>query len=108
MENGPAFLAKIYLLENPYLSTLVIFTAVIVASSVGLYISERNDRELDDGGIESSLINSFWDSAWLCVVTASTVGYGDMVPLTHIGKFIAFFVAIIGSFLIALVVLAVT
>mgnify|MGYP003385400078 CR=1 FL=1 len=45
-----------------------------------------------------SIINSFW---W-AVVTMTTVGYGDVVPITAIGKITSTFIMIIGVGLVAL------
>ena len=45
-----------------------------------------------------SIINSFW---W-AVVTMTTVGYGDVVPITATGKIISTFIMLIGVGLVAL------
>ncbi len=39
---------------------------------------------------------SFSDALWWSIVTATTVGYGDIVPLTSFGRFIAIFLMIFG------------
>ncbi|HKL44540.1 MAG TPA: potassium channel family protein [Candidatus Absconditabacterales bacterium] len=39
---------------------------------------------------------SYFDSLYFTVITFSTIGYGDVVPLTHTGKIIAMFYAILG------------
>jgi len=41
-----------------------------------------------EGGEQAS-INSFADALWWAVVTITTVGYGDMVPVTVAGKAVA-------------------
>ena len=41
-----------------------------------------------EGGEQAS-INSFADALWWAVVTITTVGYGDMVPVTAAGKAVA-------------------
>lgn len=37
---------------------------------------------------ENALIHNFWDALWYSVVTMTTVGYGDMFPVTFAGKMI--------------------
>jgi voltage-gated potassium channel len=54
---------------------LVIITATVVASV------ERG---------EGASINSFADALWWAVVTITTVGYGDMVPVSLAGRAVAF------------------
>ena len=39
---------------------------------------------------------NYSDSLWWAFVTATTVGYGDISPKTHIGRFVAIFLMLIG------------
>jgi voltage-gated potassium channel len=45
---------------------------------------------------------NFFASLWWTVATLTTVGYGDVYPITTLGKFISSIVAIMGIGLIAL------
>ena len=38
---------------------------------------------------ENSEINSYLDAAWWTIATVTTVGYGDIVPVTEAGRIIA-------------------
>ena len=43
-----------------------------------------------------SQINSMLDAVWWTVATVTTVGYGDIVPVTDIGKIVAIFFMFFG------------
>ena len=46
-------------------------------------------------GINPNVTN-YWDAAWWALCTISTVGYGDIVPVTVLGRIIAVFLIIVG------------
>ncbi len=47
-------------------------------------------------------IEDFFDAIYYTVITATTVGYGDIVPLTHIGRLLAMALGVLGIFLFSL------
>jgi voltage-gated potassium channel len=47
-------------------------------------------------------INSYWDAVWYSVVTMTTVGYGDIVPRTVLGRIAGMFVMIAGISVVSL------
>ncbi len=44
----------------------------------------------------NSSVKSFWDSLWWALATVTTVGYGDVVPETRIGRVIGAFTMLVG------------
>jgi len=43
-----------------------------------------------------SFITNYGDSFWYVITTVTTVGYGDIVPVTGLGRVIASFLQIVG------------
>ncbi|MBR5345042.1 MAG: ion transporter [Clostridia bacterium] len=41
-------------------------------------------------------IHTFWDAAWYSIVTLTTAGYGDLVPVTVVGKLIGVLLMLMG------------
>jgi hypothetical protein len=43
----------------------------------------------------------FWNQLWLIVVTLTATGYGDLYPITHLGRLICCIAMVVGAFLLA-------
>ncbi len=70
------------------LSVLVIFLMVLFLASVAVYFLERDVQPGTFGSIPAAL--------WWAVATLTTTGYGDVVPITPLGRIVAAFVMICG------------
>jgi voltage-gated potassium channel len=74
--------------SGPLLSVLVIFLMVLFLASVAAYFLERDVQPGTFGSIPAAL--------WWAVATLTTTGYGDVVPITPVGRLVAAFVMICG------------
>jgi voltage-gated potassium channel len=82
-------LRRVLVLESgPLLSVLVIFLMVLFMSSVVVHFLERDVQPVAFGSVPATL--------WWAVVTLTTVGYGDVVPITPLGRLVAAVVMICG------------
>lgn len=54
-----------------------------------------------ENGVNSN-VNSIFDGIWWAVVTLTTIGYGDVYPITFGGRILAIILALIGIGLVAL------
>ena len=82
-------LRRVLVLESgPLLSVLVIFLMVLSLASVAEYYLEHEVQAATFGSVPAAL--------WWAVVTLTTVGYGDVVPITLLGRVVAAFVMICG------------
>jgi voltage-gated potassium channel len=70
------------------LSVLVIFLMVLFLGSVAVYFFERDVQPATFGNVPAAL--------WWAVVTLTTTGYGDVVPITLPGRLVAALVMISG------------
>jgi hypothetical protein len=91
------------------LSLMGFMLVVAVATfSAAIYFAELQGNEFDAERREYVRPNgevnpyqSMFHAFWWCIVTITTVGYGDDVPITGLGKAIAGFAAICGVFVIS-------
>lgn len=76
---------------------LVLFTVVTIMllffSAVGIYYFENS--------AQPEVFSSIFSSLWWAVATLTTVGYGDIYPITVGGKLFTFFMLMIGLGVIA-------
>jgi voltage-gated potassium channel len=82
-------LRRVLVVESgPLLSVLVIFLMVVFLASVAEYSLERDAQPATFGSVPAAL--------WWAVVTMTTVGYGDVVPVTPLGRVVSALVMISG------------
>jgi voltage-gated potassium channel len=67
----------------------------LISSAVGFTMAE----DVGDG----RRIHSFFDALWWSAATITTVGYGDIYPVTAVGRIIAIFTMIVGISTLAVV-----
>jgi voltage-gated potassium channel len=73
------------------------FSALAVSSgAVGIYVVEHN--------IEGTKITNMGDAFWWAIVTVTTVGYGDVYPITAEGRLIAAFLMIVGIAILGILI----
>src|SRR5947209_523745 len=82
-------LRRVLMLEaGSLLSVLVLFVMVLLFAAVALHVLERD--------VQPALFGSLPSTLWWAVVTLTTVGYGDVVPATALGRVVAALVMICG------------
>ena len=62
-------------------------------AAIGIYYFEHD--------AQPAVFQSIFHSLWWAVTTLTTVGYGDMVPITPGGRFFTFLILLIGLGIIA-------
>ena len=76
------------------MAALVVLLILLVISATGIYILENELQPETFGSIPGSM--------WWSIVTLTTVGYGDVVPLTTMGKLFGGLIGLLGIGMIAL------
>ena len=80
---------KVIFLEQSIACFFVSFVYALVSSAFVVFIAERDSERKEH-------FSMYTHCLWFCFVTASTIGYGDMVPWTTLGKITAVGVGVIG------------
>lgn len=87
--SGFSLLQRVFVLEaKPLASVIVVFLFVLFISAVVMHLVERDAQPNAFGTLPQAL---YW-----AVTTLTTTGYGDVVPVTHLGRLITGIVMISG------------
>lgn len=76
------------------LACLIILGSLVLASASIMHLVEHQAQPEKFGTIP--------DAMWWAIVTLTTVGYGDVVPITPLGKLVAGIIAVMGLGMLAL------
>ncbi|CAD8051804.1 unnamed protein product [Paramecium sonneborni] len=72
---------------------ITMFFFLVLFFSIIMYYLEYDENEIVE---DEQKIHSITEAIWWCIATMTTVGYGDKVPLSVFGKFIACIAAFLG------------
>jgi len=75
-------------------AAIFVMLILIVLSSAGIYVVER--------GSQPDAFGSIPDAMWWATVTLTTVGYGDVVPVTFTGRLFGVLITVLGVGMAAL------
>jgi voltage-gated potassium channel len=79
---------------GPIAAALFVLATLLVVAASFAYIAEH--------AAQPQVFASVPDAMWWAIVTMTTVGYGDMVPVTPFGKLVGGFIAVLGIGMVAL------
>lgn len=77
---------SVFLKTNGFIYIILVTVATIFLGAVGIFYAEHNHS-----------VNDFEDALWWSIVTATTVGYGDIAPVTSLGRIIACILMALGT-----------
>ncbi|MCH2228958.1 MAG: ion transporter [Crocinitomicaceae bacterium] len=88
------FAVAFKLIREELIMFSVVSLILIYLSAVGIYYFENS--------VQPESFSSIFSSLWWSVVTLTTVGYGDVVPITTGGRIFTFLILMIGLGIIAI------
>jgi voltage-gated potassium channel len=85
---------------NKIIHLILAAAVVILVGTIIMYNIEKN--------VPNTQIKTYLDSLWWCVATVTTVGYGDIVPVSNLGRIVAIFYMFFGISMISLMFFVIT
>jgi voltage-gated potassium channel len=85
---------------NRIIHLIIAAGLVILVGTIVMYNIESK--------VPNTQIKSYLDSLWWCVATVTTVGYGDIVPVSNLGRIVAIFYMFFGISMISLLFFVIT
>lgn len=77
-KTAASFKRAFYLIRDEFFLFFSVILFMLYVTSLGIYIAEHE--------AQPEKFRSFFDALWFAVETLSTVGYGDLVPITAMGR----------------------
>jgi len=85
---------------NRIIHLIIAAGLVILVGTIVMYNIESK--------VPNTQIKTYLDSLWWCVATVTTVGYGDIVPVSNLGRIVAIFYMFFGISMISLLFFVIT
>jgi len=96
------------MIVNPEWTVFIIFSTTVLIFSYILRVFELPYYRLDVDSDNYKVMDRYFNSIYVCIITMTTVGYGDISPSTTPGKVVTIILALTGTFMISIVVVTVS
>ncbi|HEX7178082.1 MAG TPA: potassium channel family protein [Nitrososphaeraceae archaeon] len=80
---------------------------LIIAAALVILVGTIVEYNIESK-VPNTQIKTYLDSLWWCVSTVTTVGYGDIVPVSNLGRIVAIFYMFFGISMISLLFFVIT
>ncbi|WP_462170083.1 ion transporter [Pseudoalteromonas xiamenensis] len=80
--------------RSSLIAAFFIMTVVMILAACGIYLLEHDVQPDKFGSIPAAM--------WWALVTLTTVGYGDVVPITHVGKLFGGVITVLSMGMVAI------
>ena len=80
--------------KQSFLAAMFLLIIAMLIASTGIYLFEKD--------VQPEKFSSIPEAMWWAIATLTTIGYGDVTPVTGMGKFFGAIIAIIGIGVVAL------
>lgn len=98
-----SFFLKTKLKEYPIMTLTLSLAFFVLVFAVVVQLFERGLLSIDEDPFMFA-----WNSMWLIILSMTTVGYGDIFPITHLGRVLTMISCISGTFIISLITVTLT
>lgn len=78
-------------LKREILIVTLLFAVTVFTAAIPIYIFEN---------VKNPQVESYGDALWLAAITATSVGYGDVYPVSSVGKLVTSILGFVGLMLI--------
>jgi hypothetical protein len=99
IKNLNLFPFKCELKYRPFYTLLFILMVTLIYISLIIRVVEISYVPID--GDANKGFDKIYNVMWLVIITMTTVGYGDMYPRTHFGRFFGVIACLIGMLLVS-------
>jgi len=95
---GPWFTFRNAIQRYPF---IFVSLQLALLNIVSAYALREAERPVHDG------FEYYWNALWCSMITITTVGYGDLYPISHAGRGVVVVTSLIGTAILALLISAV-
>jgi hypothetical protein len=108
---GTNFAIKAQIKNSPYITLAIVFAFSVGVLGCMLRIfefgySENNYAYTASKNDGDKNFKDYKNSFWVIIITMMTVGYGDIVPNTHLGRIVALIANVLGMLLVSLLIVS--